>query len=94
VVSKPSESRGKPETSVETPRVEKELLSTIENCRVNVGAIQRASGRVAPLVLHLGSPIPRIEPVQCKSLCMALIIFMGKKETLKYQISSLASKTH
>jgi hypothetical protein len=30
VVSKPSESRGKPETSVETPRVEKELLSTIE----------------------------------------------------------------
>ena len=29
VVSKPSESRGKPETSVETPRVEKELLSTI-----------------------------------------------------------------
>src|SRR5664279_3481273 len=30
VVSNPSESRGKPETSVETPRVEKELLSTIE----------------------------------------------------------------
>lgn len=60
VVSKPSESRGKPETSVETPRVEKELLSTIENCRVNVGAIQRASGRVAPLVLHLGSPIPEL----------------------------------
>ena len=30
VVSKPAESRRKPETSVETPRVEKELLSTIE----------------------------------------------------------------
>ena len=29
MVSKPSESRGKPETSVEAPRVEKELLSTI-----------------------------------------------------------------
>jgi hypothetical protein len=30
VLSKPSESRGKPEASVETPEVEKELLSTIE----------------------------------------------------------------
>jgi hypothetical protein len=30
VVSKPSESRGKPETSVETPRVQEELLSTVE----------------------------------------------------------------
>ena len=28
VVSKPSDARGKPKTSVETPRVEKELLST------------------------------------------------------------------
>ena len=95
VVSKPSESRGKPETSVETPRVEKELLSTIVALQDKIlRAIHRASGHVAPLVLHLGSPIPRIEPVQCKSLCMALIIFMGKKEALKYQISSLATKTH
>jgi len=30
VVSKPSDARGKPKTSVETPGVEKELLSTIE----------------------------------------------------------------
>ena len=44
VVSKPSESRGKPETSVETPRVEKELLSTIE-------ALQ---GYIEPYTEHLG----------------------------------------
>ena len=36
VVSKPSESRGQPETSVEASRVEKKLLSTIGHCRVKL----------------------------------------------------------
>ena len=56
VVSKPSESRGQPETSVEASRVEKKAVVYHRALQGKVRAIHRASGLVAPLVLHLASP--------------------------------------
>ena len=53
VVSKPSESRVKPETSVETPRVEKELLSTMAALQ-NLSPCKQEYRRKEPRMREMG----------------------------------------